>query len=168
MEYGSTLFKNTGANTQESNTVMVLGIHIRLNFENESGESGIFRCDAAFQRFSFFRRRSKFQIFLKKSLYAEVCHGRTEKEGRQFAFGYFFLIKGISCFFQKLQIIFEGTENLFGEMGNDFRVVYPAGNDFQLFYAVGVVFDKKMAQLLFAVVDTRVVAVDTDRPVHRA
>ena len=126
MEYGSALFKNTGTDTQESNTVMVFGIHVCLDFENESGESRIFRRNVSFQRFSFFRRRSKFQIFFKKSLYAEVCHGGTEKEGGQFAFGYFVFIKRVACFFQKLQVIFEGTENLFGEMGNDFRIVYPA------------------------------------------
>lgn len=48
------------------------------------------------------------------------------KRGGQFAFGYFVFIKRVACFFQKLQVIFEGTENLFGEMGNDFRIVYPA------------------------------------------
>lgn len=125
MEYGSALFKNTGTDTQESNTVMVFGIHVCLDFENESGESRIFRRNVSFQSFSFFRRRSKFQIFSRK-----VCTPKfvmaEPKRGGQFAFGYFVFIKRVACFFQKLQVIFEGTENLFGEMGNNFRIVYPA------------------------------------------
>lgn len=37
------LFENAGADAHECDSVVMLGIHIRLDFENESGEGWIFR-----------------------------------------------------------------------------------------------------------------------------
>ena len=53
-------------------------------------------------------------------------------------------------------------------MGCDFFIIHFSGNHIQLFYTVGIILDKEMAHLRFPVINTRIVSIHTDRPVHGA
>ena len=61
MRHGHVAFKFPGTNPDESDAVAMPRIHVRLNFENESGERGIFRGNLCSRHDARFRRRRMFQ-----------------------------------------------------------------------------------------------------------
>ena len=167
MQDGDAFLEDARADTHESDTVMMLRIHICLDLENEAGERRIFRLDGAFQRLSRFRLRRKLEVFLQKWLYAEIRHSRSEEHRCQLPFGDFFRIEGITRFIKKLQIITERIQYFPPDLRNDGFIIDLAGDHFQLLHAMGIVLDEDMAHLRLTVIDARVVTVHTDRPVHR-
>ena len=168
MQHRESFFKNAGADAHEGDAVVMLGIHIRLDFENETGKRGVLRAAAAFLRRSFLRRRGKLQKFFQKRLDAEICHGRAEEHRREFPSGDFLRIERIARFVQEFQIVQKRLAFFFREArGNRVVGEFP-GNDIQFLRAVRRVADEEMARLRLAVVNAGVIAVDADGPIHRA
>lgn len=80
---GHAAFEVAGTDTHESNSVTVLGIHVGLNFEDESGYLVFARADGAFGSGLFTRGRRKVMQAFQNFLDTEVVDGAAEENRRK-------------------------------------------------------------------------------------
>ena len=144
---------------------MVL-IHIRLDFKHKGGKIRVRRFNQPAVCFSWQRRRRHLQEMLKEGLHAEVCQSRTEKNGRQSAAAYAFLVefrcRAVKEFYFPLQLLFLFCCHDIQQM----RIVY-ADLLFDAFLRTlqSVTEGKNLSRI--AVINSPEVFPGTDRPVDR-
>ncbi len=71
-------FETARAHPQEGDTVAVLGIHVGLDLEHESGELGFVRCHRARRGLARQRCRREVDHGIEQGLHAEVVDGGAE------------------------------------------------------------------------------------------
>ena len=163
---GHAFFKLARADAHEDDAVVMLGVHVGLDLEDERRELVRCRFDDAFQAFTRLRLRSHAQEFFQEGLDAEVGHSRAEEHRRQFAALDFFHVEFIARFIEELDVVDEALVDVFVEEFFENRVVCRALGRCQFALAVGRVFFKEFDRRRSPVVDALVVAIQADRPVH--
>ena len=163
---GHAFFEFARADAHEDDAVVMLGVHVGLDLEDERRELVRCRFDDAFQTFARLRLRCHTQKFFQERLDAEVGHGRTEEHRRQFAALDLFHVEFVACFVEELDVVDETLVDVFVKEFLENRVVGRAFGRCQFALAVGRVFFKEFDRRRSPVVDALVVSVQADRPVH--
>src|SRR4029078_6811858 len=83
----------------------MLGIHVRLDLEKESGKIRICRLDHAERRVTRKRRRRELEEFLEKRLETEVGQRASEEYRRQVSGKQLVMIEWMPCFFQQRDVV---------------------------------------------------------------
>ena len=96
MQDAHAFFKLSRANTHEDDAIVMFRVHVRLDFEDESGEVLALRWDGFLQRPTRRRRGGHFRKAFKKRLHAEIRHRAAEVERGQLAVRDFFRVERIS------------------------------------------------------------------------
>lgn len=118
-----TAFEVAGTDTHESNSVTVLGIHVGLNFEDESGYLVFARADGAFGSRLFTRGRRKVMQAFQNFLDTEVVDGAAEENRRKRSGQIQFLVESGAEFPDHGNVLAQFGDGVCGQQGVKFGIV---------------------------------------------
>src|SRR6185436_3794960 len=103
MSDGHVPLEFAGADPHERNAVAMAGIHVRLDFENETGERRVSSRNLPVETRSCFGLGGMFEESIQQQLHSEIIARAAKKDGRSFSSENFALVKCRACQFEHLQ-----------------------------------------------------------------
>src|SRR5690606_23205081 len=107
------------ADAHEGDTVAVVGVHVRLDLEDEGRHLVFRRLDAARVRFLRTRRRRPVAKRLDQVAYAVIAQRRTEEDRRQVAFAKGVEVERPARLARQFELLDEGLALVFRQQAGD-------------------------------------------------